>query len=181
MSVRGAKGAKAASQVGGIDGADAGFRQHIMNRYELMANYRKELASVHFALIPSVFAIGVLLTVMHFQAAGLAPLARTFLPPFPVMLVLQFAAAAITLRSVFLQSSRPFLALSALVTLGLLALSALYAFAYLGSGSKGAEGAAKTWWLAGALVHGFNAIVHVRAIYCGYLLLKLQEDKSAKR
>jgi hypothetical protein len=182
MSKRGEKGAKAASLVGSSDGKDASYRQHIMNRYELMASYRKELASRLFPLVPCAFAAGLLLTVMHFHVAGLKPLAQAFLPPFVVMLLFHLLAAAVTVRSIYVQSSRPLLVLSSLVAVLLLALASLYASAvWTTDKSKSAEVAARIWWVAGGAVAAFNALLQARAVYCGYLILKLQEDKTAKR
>jgi len=182
MSKRGEKGAKAASLVGSSEGKDAAYRQHIMTRYEMMATYRKELATRLFPLVPIALAAGLLLAVMQFTAAGLAPLSKTFLPPMGALVAFHLIAGAVTVRSIFLQSNRAFLALSSVVTVLLLALAALYSSAYWSSDArKPAEVAAKTWWLAGAAVAGFSALLQVRAIYCGYLIGKLQEDKSAKR
>lgn len=83
MSTRGAKGAKAVHAVGGTDGGDFSHRQVLAPRYEAMAGYRSGLRGL-FVVVPLVYAVSLLLTVVHFTAPGLVAMSKQFLMPFPV-------------------------------------------------------------------------------------------------
>lgn len=180
MSTRGAKGAKAVHAVGGTDGGDFSHRQVLAPRYEAMATYRSGLRNL-FVVVPLVYAISALLTVIHFTAPGLVAMSKQFLLPFPVQLCLLLLCGALSVWSIRLQSSPLFLVLSAASTLFLIYLSIIYTMQALGGQARKGEAAGYTWYLLGAAVNAIAILLQTLANYYGYMILQLQGSGAGKK